>query len=192
MLKVAQTLVLTALGGGFLEFTIKATVQRGHAMSLTAEHERLTLDVGSWDATVRCYMQGPGAEPMVSHATEIVTLMPGGLWALSDFEGQFGDAPFHGHGQAGYDTLKKKYVGTWIDSMSPSLMTMEGDYDPKTKTLTMYGKGIDPRSGKPYEAKMTTEHKDKDSRVFTMFRKSDGSKGEFVKAMEISYARRAK
>ena len=33
---------------------------------------------------------------------------------------------------------------------------------------------------------MTTEHKDKDSRVFTMFMKSDETKGEFVKMMEIS------
>jgi hypothetical protein len=192
VLKVTQTLVVTALGVGFLGFTAKATDLERCAMSLTAEHERLTLDVGTWDATVRCYMQGPGSEPSISHGTEIVELLPGGLWALSDFEGQFGDASFHGHGQSGYDPLKKKYIGTWIDSMSPSIMTMEGDYDPKTKTLTMYGKGTDPRSGKPYEAKMTTEHKDKDSRVFAMFRKSDDSKGQFVKAMEISYARRAK
>jgi hypothetical protein len=191
VLKVTQTLVVTALGVGFLGITAKATGLEGQAMSLTAEHERLTLDVGTWDATIKCYMQGPDAEPHVSHATEVVKLMPGGLWAISDFEGQFGDTPFHGHGQSGYDPLKKKYVGTWIDSMSPSLMIFEGDYDPSTRTLTTYGKGTDPRSGKPYEAKMTTEHKNKDSRVFTMLRKSDESKGQFVKTMEISYARRA-
>jgi hypothetical protein len=192
VLKVAVTLVVTALGVGLLGFTVKSKGEEGYAMSSTAEHERLTLDVGTWDATIKCYMQGPDAEPLVSHGTEVVKLMPGGLWAISDFESKFGDAPFHGHGQSGYDTLKKKFVGTWIDSMSPSFTTMEGDYDPKIKTLTMYAKGTDFRSGKPYEAKMTTEHKDKNSRVFTMFRKTDESRGEFVKTMEISYARRAK
>jgi Protein of unknown function (DUF1579) len=160
-------------------------------MSSTAEHERLTHDVGTWDATIRCYMQGPDAEPSISRGIEVVKLMPGGLWAIADFEGQFGDAPFHGYCQTGYDPLKKKFVGTWIDSMSPSFMLSEGDYDSNTKTLTVYSKGTDSRSGKPYEAKMTTVHKAKNSRVFTFFRKSGETKGEFVKMMEISYARRA-
>ena len=118
-------------------------------MSSTPEHERLSYDVGVWDATVKSYMQGPDAEPLVSHGTEVVKLMPGGLWSIADFEGKFGDAPFHGHGQSGYDTMKKKYVGTWIDSMSPSFMTTEGDYEPHAKTLTMYGKGTEPRSASP-------------------------------------------
>ncbi|HMB03746.1 MAG TPA: DUF1579 family protein, partial [Isosphaeraceae bacterium] len=67
-------------------------------MSPTAEHERLTYDVGAWDATIKCYMQGPDAEPQSSQGREVVRLMPGGLWSISDFEGKFGDAPFHGHG----------------------------------------------------------------------------------------------
>lgn len=159
-------------------------------MRPTSEHERLTYDVGTWDATIECY-QGPGADPLVSQGTEVVRLLPGGFWSISDFEGRFGDAPFHGHGQTGYDPMKKRYVGTWIDTMSPSFMTIEGDYDPSAKTLTVYGTGTCPRTGKPFEAKMTTLHKDKDSRVFTMSMKSDETKGEFVKMMEISYARRA-
>ena len=34
---------------------------------------------------------------------------------------------FHGQGQTGYDPNKKKYVGTWVDSISPTIMIMEGD-----------------------------------------------------------------
>jgi hypothetical protein len=155
----------------------------------TAEHERLAHEVGTWDATVKSWMQGPNAEPTESKGVEIVKLMPGGLWAISEFHGKFGDTDFHGHGHSGYDPRKKKYVGTWVDSMSPSMMTMEGDFDPNTKTMTSFSKGEGP-DGKPYEAKMTSVHKDKNTRVFTMSMKTDETKGDFVKMMEITYTRR--
>ena len=44
----------------------------------------------------------------------------GGLWVASTFQGDFGGMTFEGRGQFGYDPAKKKYVGTWIDSMSPA------------------------------------------------------------------------
>lgn len=157
----------------------------------TAEHERLKEEVGTWDASLRSWMQGPGAEPTVSTGVETVKLMPGGFWILAEFDGKFGDIPFSGAGHTGYDPLKKKYVGTWVDSMSPSMLITEGDYDPATKTLTMHAKGKEP-SGKDYEARMVSTHKDKNTRVFSMSMKSDDAGGEFVKMLEITYTRRAK
>jgi len=192
MLKIEPSIAVMSVGALLLGLTVKANGQEGQAMSPTPGHELLAHCVGTWDATIKSWTQGPDSEPLISHGTEVVRLMPGGLWAVEEFEGKFGEAPFHGHGQSGYDPLKKKYVGTWVDSMSPSIMMIEGDYDPISKTMTSYGKGTEPRSGKPFEAKMTTVHKDKDSRVFTMFMKSDETKGEFVKMMEISYTRQAK
>jgi hypothetical protein len=176
------TVSLVLIGG------MAARAQDGPGAKPTAEHEMLKHDVGTWDATVKSWMQGPQSEPSVSQGVERSKLMPGGLWVLSEFEGKFGDMEFHGAGATGYDTQKKKYVGVWVDSMSNSLMTMEGDYDADTKTVTMHSKGTDP-AGKPYEAKMVSVHKDKDTRVFTMSMKGDGG-GEFVKIMEITYTRR--
>jgi hypothetical protein len=152
----------------------------------TAEHERLAKD-----ATIKSWGHGPDSEPTVSKGVEVVKLLPGGLWIHSEFEGKFGDQEFRGWGQTGYDTKKGKYVGTWVDSMTTELMTMEGDYDATSRTLTMYGKGTEP-SGKPYDAKMTSKHEGEDSHVFTMLVKSDETKGDYVKVMEISYKRRAK
>ena len=157
----------------------------------TAEHGRLAKDVGTWDATVKTWMRGPESEPTVSQGVEIVKLMPGGLWAKSEFDGKFGDQEFHGAGQSGFDTKKGKYVGTWVDSMTTEIMVMEGEYDPASRTMTMYAKGSDP-AGKTYDAKMTSKHHDDDNRVFTMSMKTDETKGEFVKMMEITYKRRAK
>lgn len=157
----------------------------------TPEHQRLHDEVGTWDATIKSWEQGPEGEPSESKGVEVVKLQPGGLWILSEFEGKFAGMTFHGAGHTGYDTHKKKYVGTWVDSMSSSLMTTEGDYDEASKTLTSYSKGTDP-AGRPYEMKTVQVHKDKDHRVFTMSMKMDETKGEFVKMMEISYARREK
>ena len=55
-------------------------------------------------------MSGPDSEPSVSKGVEVDKLMPGGLWLMNDFEGEFGGMAFHGHGVNGYDTQKKKYV----------------------------------------------------------------------------------
>ena len=168
---------------------IQSNAQEGPVPKPTPEHGRLAKGVGSWDATIKSWMQGPGSEPIESKGVEIVKLMPGGLWVLSEFHGKFGEMAFHGHGQSGYDPVKKKYIGTWVDSMAPTIMLMEGDFDPQTKTFTSYSKGVD-QAGKPYDAKMVEVEKDKDNRVFTMFMKSDETKGEYVKMMEISYVKR--
>jgi hypothetical protein len=185
MKSFALSASLVLLGAG------TAAAQEEFAPKPTPEHERLRDEVGTWDATIKSWMQGPEAEPTVSQGVETVKLMPGGLWILSEFDGKFGDVAFHGAGQTGYDPLKKKYVGTWVDSMSSSLMVTEGEYDPATKTLTMHAQGKEP-SGKPYDAKMVSTHKDKNTRQFTMYMKSDDTKGEYVRMMEITYVRRAK
>lgn len=156
----------------------------------TPEHELLAKGAGVWDATIKSWMQGPDAELTVSKGVETVKMMPGGLWALSEFQGKLGDAEFHGAGQSGYDPAKKKFVGTWVDSLSPSVMTMEGEYDAGSKTLTMHSKGVGP-DGKPYDAKLVDVHTDAAHRVFTMFMKSEETRDEYMKVMEITYVKRA-
>ena len=157
----------------------------------TLEHERLAKEVGTWDATIKSWMQGPGSEPAVSKGVQVSRMMPGGLWLLSSFEGKFGDTDFHGAGQTGYDSKKGKYVGTWVDSMSSDIMISEGTYDSKTHTVTMTSKGVDP-AGKPYDARMTTRYESEDTMVFSMEVKSEETKGEHIKVMEIAYKRRSK
>lgn len=156
----------------------------------TAEHKILAADAGTWDAVIKTYMGGPDAEPAVSKGTETNTVMTGGLWVVSQFKGDFGGIPFEGHGQFGYDPLKKKYVGTWIDSMSPGLSVLEGDYDAKTKTMTYEGDGIDATSKMKFHQKMVTTTKDDGTRVFTLFMKMGPTADKEVKFMEITYTKK--
>ena len=190
MRKTIRSLLAVALGLGMSGWAAGARGQESPAPKPTPEHARLAQDVGTWDATVKTWIQGPGSEPVVSKGAEVVKLLPGGLWQLSEFHGKAGDLPFHGTGQTGYDSKKGKYVGTWVDSMSSEITMMEGEFDSKTDTFTMTTKGTDPHSGKPYDARLTSVHKDKDHRVFTMSMKTDDTGGEFIKIMEITYARR--
>lgn len=155
----------------------------------SAEHKILAEDEGTWDATVKSFMAGPDAKPTVTKGTEVNTVLPGGLWVLSKFEGSFGGVKFEGRGQFGYDPAKKKYIGSWIDSMSPTLAVLEGNYDARTKTMTYTGDGYDPNTKAKYTQKMVTTMKDDGTRVFTLYMKFDGA-GEEIKFMEVDYTKR--
>jgi hypothetical protein len=143
------------------------------------EHELLKKDVGTWDATVEMTM---GGAPMISKGTDTVSMI-GGFWQVDDFKAEMMGQPFEGRGATGYDPAKKKYVGTWVDSMTPGYYTVEGTYDAATKTLTATMEGPDP-SGAVVKTKQKTEWKDADTRVFTMYG-PDGSV-----SMKITYKRR--
>ncbi len=149
----------------------------------------MTRDEGTWDATIKSFNAGPDAEPAVSTGTEVNTVMTGGLWVLSKFEGDFGGMKFEGRGQFGFDPNKKRYIGSWIDSLSPTMSVLEGEYEPKTRTMTYVGDGIGPDGQTKYTQKMVTTTKDDGTRVFTLYMKFAGAKDE-VKFMEVTYRRR--
>lgn len=154
----------------------------------TKHHEVLKGEVGVWDAEVAFWMAGPDAEPARSQAVETNRLI-GGMWVISDFEGTFGGMKFLGHGQLGYDPAKKKYVGTWVDGMAPTLMLMEGTYDEDTQTMIMFSEGVDPQTGKMQTMRNTTRYLSDDEKIMTMATAPAGSDA-FVKVMEIRYKRR--
>src|SRR5262245_8831964 len=154
----------------------------------TPEHALLKKDVGTWDASVKSW-EKPGAEAMESKAVEKNEMLPGDMWLVSHFEGAFGPIKFNGIGQAGYDPEQKKYVGTWIDSMSPYLLTTKADYDPATKTLTGTGETRDPATNKVMQTKSVARYIDDNTRTFAMY--TNGPDGKEWKMLEIMYKRRA-
>ena len=54
-------------------------------------------------------------------------------------DGKMKNMTFKGMGIEGYDNVKKKFVGSWVDNMGTGIMTSEGDYDAATKTFTYTG-----------------------------------------------------
>jgi hypothetical protein len=148
--------------------------------------ELFKQDEGTWDATVESFM-APGAPPMTSKAVETNAVGCGGLCLVTDFKGDFGGMPFHGHGTTAYDSVKKKYVGSWTDSMSTGLLIGESTYDPAKKTVTGYMEGPD-MTGKVTKSKSVVEYKPDGTRVFTMY--MPGPDGKEVQGMRITYVKR--
>jgi hypothetical protein len=148
------------------------------------EHAVLKDSAGSWDATVESFA-APGQPPMLAKGIE-TGAMVGGFWLVSDFKSEVMGQPFLGRSTLGFDPVKKKYVSTWIDSMTPSLSVGESDYDAATKTFTGWTDGIDHR-GRPTRFKTVTVFKDPATRISTMSMK--GPDGKEMTVMRITYTR---
>ncbi|MGH2398873.1 MAG: DUF1579 domain-containing protein [bacterium] len=149
------------------------------------EHALFKEDEGTWDATVEMFM--PGAPPATSKGIETNTIGCGGLCLITDFKGDMMGQGFHGHGTAAYDSGKKKYVGSWTDSMSTGLAVTEGTYDPTTRTFTGWFEGPD-MTGKVTKMRAVTEYKDRNTRVFSMY--GPGPDGKEALGMRITYKRK--
>ena len=150
-------------------------------------HKALEPMVGTWDTKVSSWME-PGAPPMTSTGTSENHWTMGNRFIEQRFKGSFMDQPFEGLGYTGYDNLKKKYVGTWMDSMGTSIMYVTGTADPSGKTMTFTGTIDDPMTGKPMNVKNVAKVVDNNKHTFEMW--SPGPDGKPYKMMEIEYTRK--
>jgi hypothetical protein len=150
------------------------------------EHVLLQKEVGTWDASVEA-AEAPGKAPSLSKGVETDGLMAGGLWLITTFKSSFMNQPFEGHGVAGYDPAKKKYVSSWVDSFSSGVSLGESSYDPATKKMSGWMEGPDV-TGKLTKTRMETEWKDATTRVFTMW--AQGPDGKESVVLKITYKRR--
>ena len=165
----------------FSLFTGFATAQGPAPPEVTEHHKVLHKDLGTWKGTMKIFVPGTD-KPMEMPITEKNTKFGDGLWVMTEFDG----GPFQGRGTMGYDPHKKQYVGTWLDNMSPVLMTMTGDYDEKTGALTTMSETIDPHMNKKKFTKSVSKHNEDGSRHFEMYERADKD-AEWRKSFEISY-----
>lgn len=148
----------------------------------TEQHRQLLSGVGAWEGTLTSYMTDPPAAPVAARETVEAV---GGFWIQSRFECQFMGMPYVGTGCVGYDAAKKKYIGTWVDSMSSHLALMEGEVDPATKALVL-------RWESPDETGKLARHRSEsvetaDGRTMTFYM----GEGAGTKSMVIEMKRKA-
>jgi hypothetical protein len=180
------TLLLTLVLGAATAASTASAMQAPAMPKPGPEHERLKADVGTWDAVVEM-AEAPNAPMSSSKGLEKSTLL-GGMWLITDFETDLGGMPFRGHGITGWDAAKKKYVGSWVDSMAASIGMGESTWDAASKTLSGSFVGADGNGGS-MTMKQTVVYSDNDNtRVFTM--SAPGPDGKDAVMLRITYKRR--
>lgn len=180
-MKRSSARLVAAFVGGLVLSTAAAAAQQPPPMPAPGpEHQVLKMDEGTWDAVVE-FMPGPGMPAVTSKGVEVNTIGCGGLCLITDFKGDAMGSAFHGHGTATWDAQKKKYVGSWVDSMSRGLAHSQGTWDPATRKFTGTMEGPDMKT------RTVVEYRD-GSRVMTAF--AAGPDGKEMQVLKITYTKR--
>lgn len=149
------------------------------------EHEWLKQLVGEWTTHGKAETL-PGQPTFECDGTESTQAI-GDLWVVARGEAQAMGMTVNSMMTLGYDPEKKKFVGTWVDSMFNHMWKYEGTLDESGKVLTLLTKG--PNMIKPGETanyKEVLELKDKDHKTFTSHMEVNG---EWVKMMTADATR---
>jgi len=150
-------------------------------------HKKLSPMAGSWTADVKMWMS-PGAPPTAGGGTAENSWALDGRWLEQHFTGTFMGMPFTGVGYTGYDNIKKKYVGTWMDTMTTSMMISSGKAEADGKSFTFSSTMDDPMTGKSSPVKEKVTVVDDDHHTLEMW--GAGPDGKMFKMMEINYTRK--
>ncbi len=150
-----------------------------------APHRELAHMEGSWNVSGRFWME-PGRPPVESKGRSEQKMILDGRFLQEEFTGEMMGAPFTGLSFMGYDNHTEKYVSTWMDSMSTTVMVFEGSADADGGTITQTSRYDDPIKG-PMEWRSVTRPVDDDTMEFEMFTTDKSGKEE--KMMEMTYTR---
>jgi hypothetical protein len=141
---------------------------------------------GTWTTKSTMWMD-PSAPPMTETGRSTHAPVLGGRQLRMDFAGQFMGQPFEGVGYTGFDNVRGKYVGSWMDNVSTGQFMAEGDYDPTTRTYTFRGEMADPmQPGKTTAVREVVRIVDNDHHVMEWYETHDGAER---KSMRIEYTR---
>ena len=149
------------------------------------EHEMLKKFEGEWDCVLK-FATEPGKEPTVSKGKESCKLIMGGLFLVTSVDAEMFGGKFYGHGILGYDLQKKKYTGSWVDSLNTAMYLIEGTLEGNVLTERM--ESTEPETGAPLKLRMVHELKDANNRVMRVFVTMPD--GKEVETGSITYTRK--
>ncbi|MFZ7113662.1 MAG: DUF1579 domain-containing protein [Desulfatiglandales bacterium] len=148
-------------------------------------HKILAGMAGRWTTRTR-YWPEAGKPPMESVGTCEQKMILDGRFLQQEFRGEMMGKPFMGIGVTGYDNHTRKYVSTWMDSMSTSILFFKGT-ELNGKTISQACSYDDPVRG-PMRWRSVTRILNENSHVFEMY--GTDSTGKEERMMEIIYTRR--
>ena len=130
-------------------FTRPATLSSDEARHL----DFLQWEVGHWSTDITVYT-APDQAPAQFKGLQVDRMSGCGLWLVTDLSMVAGDdgataPPYEGHGVLGWDPIKEKLVGIWVDSSRTWLATAEGTVNESGDVLTLRLQDRHPHSGEP-------------------------------------------
>ena len=149
------------------------------------DHDALRALVGQWDAEVRIWTM-PGQPPEAATGQAVIEEILDGRFVRTEFTGSFKGRKIEGFGVEGYDRLKHKDVGVWMDSLGTMMFHFEGSCDDGGNVRTMRGVYELP-DGDTRETRTVTTRIDDNTFRFESFDIADGQE---LKSFEILYTRR--
>jgi hypothetical protein len=166
----------------------KAKMEAWEKARAVGEQHKLLADymAGQWEFTNKMWME-PGADPMESKGTCTSRMILGGRFIETSHKGDFMGEPFEGIGITGYDNMKKKYIGTWVDNMGTCIISVEGSYDAGSKTFTYTCSFDCPFEQSPVKVREVIRLVDKNKHVLEWYETRAGKEN---KTMEITYTRK--
>ena len=93
-----------------------------------------------------------------------------------------------GIGYTGYDNYKKKYVGSWTDTMGTMIMISTGTADASGKKFTFWSTVDDVVMKKPAKVKEIVTVVDGDHHTYEQW--SSAPDGKMFKSLEVQYTRK--
>ncbi len=149
-------------------------------------HKMLASLVGSWTTKTKGWME-PDKPPMEGTGTCEQKMILGGRYLQQDYSSEMMGSPFTGINVIGYDNHTKKFVSTWIDSMSTGIYYFEGNASADGKTITQRCSCDDPVQG-PIIWRSVTKFVDDDTQEYEMY--ITPKAGKEKKMMEMTVTRK--
>jgi hypothetical protein len=149
------------------------------------QHKQVLKHAGKWQLTMKSWMDPKGPPSEFKGTAEGKPIL-GDRFVQTTVTMTMEGAPFNGIATTGYDKGKKKFVNTWIDSMSTGIARGEGTADAAGKVVTTQMVGTDPMTGKESRTRIVEKWESDDTKVEEFFEKK---RGKETKTMEITYAR---
>jgi hypothetical protein len=150
-------------------------------------HKKLEPFVGSFTVKTKMWMD-PSKPPEETGGTSENKWVLGGRFVEQRVEGTAMGQPFAGIGYTGYDNYKKKYIGSWTDSMGTMMMTSTGTADASGKKFTFWSTVDDVVMKKTVKVKSQATIVDNDHQTYEMW--SPAPDGKMFKSLEVQYTRK--
>lgn len=187
-MKRAVFAAVAVLGATWLAYAPSAHGQEPEFEPPTPAHKWLNQLVGEWKTESTA--QSPDGETFKCEGTATATSL-GGFWVIITIDNQMDGTTMRGVMTVGYNPKSKKYIGTWVDSMTSYLWKYEGTRDESGKILPLEAAGpnmLVPDSDKLLKYRDTIEIKSPDH--FVLVGSVEAEPGNWVTFMKMNFKRK--